>query len=186
MRVAFVIGHTPDSPGACASDYDICEHGYNEAVAQETAGQVEQAEAVVVRRDRPDDYYGLPFKLNDLGVDAAISLHANACETWGVSGSEVLHWHQSESGRDLADYLLAGIESALELPNRGLKGRQVGDRGGHLLSVTRMPTAICEPFFIDHQPDLRRAIERQDALASAYADAIDKWVGSRRKAEVVA
>jgi N-acetylmuramoyl-L-alanine amidase len=69
---------------------------------------------------------------------------------------------------------LKHLAGKLNLPNRGIKPKTTEDRGGTLLKYTNAPCIIAEPFFIDNDNDLDRALEDLDGLAKAYANAIDE------------
>lgn len=189
-KVALIIGHTPDEPGACNDRFGVCEYGFNEDLAQRIPERIQRANVELVTRDRPNDYQGLPHKVNATKADAAVSMHANSFrEPVGapeVGGTEVLFWHDSAKGETLARRLKERFLSALHLDDRGTKPRRMGERGAWLLGKTSMPCAICEPFFIDNDQNLRRAQSRKDRLACAYADGIDRWIYDMQDAGVMA
>lgn len=182
-KVALIIGHTPEAPGACNEDAGVCEYTFNEAVAQRIPEKVQRADVEFVFRGRPDDYEGLPTKVNATGADVAVSMHANAYEEpVGVDearGTQTMHWHTSTEGRALAERLQGQFLSALHLKDRGVRPRQTGERGAWILRETDMPCAMGEPFFIDANADYQRAQSRMGRLASAYAEAIDRWIFDR-------
>lgn len=179
-RCALVVGHKPASPGAAHEDGHPTEYEFNDDLAWRIVEAVSQAnsglEVVIVHR-QPGLYRQLPDKINVNEPDFIISLHCNAFRhpakpEYRASGSEVLHYHTSATGKKMADRLLVKLVDALELPNRGAKPRDVEQRGGYLLRYTRAPAVIAEPFFIDNEQDYGRAIERRVALIAAYAEAI--------------
>ena len=59
-------------------------------------------------------------------------------------------------GKQIAELFQENMLHILELPNRGVKGISVEDRGGNLLRYTNAPCVLIEPFFIDNNNDLRR------------------------------
>jgi len=172
-KVALIIGHTPSSPGACNNESGLCEYRFNAPLAADVQSLL-GVDSVIVERNT---YERLPADVNATGADIAVSMHANA-GPGPASGSEVLHWHSSTDGATLAACLQSQFLEALDLSDRGTKPRRFGDRGGHLLGRTSMPCVICEPFFIDNDTDLQRAIDRKQSLARAYATGIQQHLQS--------
>lgn len=177
FRLALVIGHTPDAPGACNRTHGICEYQFNAPLARSITTVLHgKVDVDLVYRDRPNDYRGLPGKINALHPNAIVSLHANGGPPT-ATGSEALYWHTSDNGRRLAAHLLQQFVLALDLRDRGVKPRgSMMDRGGHLLRHTKAPCVIAEPFFISNDFDLERALTRMSALTHAYADGIASYV----------
>lgn len=179
MRVGLIIGHKASSQGASSSEgrARLTEYKFNEELAHAIAKQfdsVPDITPVVVYRNT---YSELPNDINQLGVDFAISLHCNAFNT-EASGTEVLYYHSSERGKELAEILQACLVGVLALPDRGIKPKHSEDRGGYLLRETNMPCVIAEPFFIDNQIDLIAAGVRYEQLVQAYTTAILTFAGS--------
>lgn len=172
-KLAIIIGHTPESPGACNAPSGVCEFGFNQPLAHQLAAKLAgRVETAVVYRGRPNDYNNLPAKVNQTGADLALSLHANAFNT-RASGTEMLHWRGSVVGEEFARSLQRRVLNALGLKNRGVKPvSSRRNRGGHLLYYTRMPCVIAEPFFIDNNTDFAVASANQSALVDAYAEAV--------------
>jgi N-acetylmuramoyl-L-alanine amidase len=86
----------------------------------------------------------------------------------------VLYYHRSEKGKKMAEILLSHLVDHLKLAKRGIKQKTSEDRGGYLLRYTKAPCVIAEPFFIDNDDDLTRALEDIEGLAGTYAQAIDQ------------
>lgn len=178
MRIAIVIGHTPRSPGAVNKSYGVSEYQFNSPLAVAIQARLNQCghTAFLIYRDMPNDYQGLPDKVNAQNPEVIISLHANGAESQAATGTEMLYWESSTSGKALAEILQAGIHGALGLRDRGLKPiSSASERGGHLLYRTKAPCVICEPFFITSNMDYERAVDRKDKLISAYVEALMEW-----------
>ena len=173
MKAAIIIGHTPASPGATSRRGYVTEWNYNSFLAPLIEDRA-ASDCIIVERGLPNDYDGLPAKVNATGADFAIELHANAFNG-EASGTEMLYWHSSTKGKQLAEILQTEILRALGLRHRGIKPCRRADRGGYLLQKTRMPCVIAEPFFIDHDGDLEAATRGMCRLAEAYASAIDHY-----------
>lgn len=173
------IGHSKGAPGACGihDGKKVCEFGFNSRLAEMIREKVTQADiAIVSRDDKPSGYRTLPAKINALRPNFVVSLHANGDDGSGTArGTEALYWHGSSEGRKLAALLLGHHRAALGLPDRGLKPRTASQRGGSLLRDVVCPIAIGEPFFITHREDLRTGMAKVQALARAYAAAIDAF-----------
>ncbi len=167
---ALVIGHKKRSPGAVNENFGISEFDFNEDLALRIEKKVN---TVDVQRVYRRTYQELPDDINALNPDFIISLHCNAFNT-RASGTEVLYYHRSEKGKMMAEILLKHLVEHLKLPNRGPKPKTAEDRGGYLLRYTKAPCVIAEPFFIDNDEDLSRALEDKDGLAEAYAQAIEE------------
>ncbi len=165
-----VIGHKKSSPGAVNERAHITEFDFNDALSVMIEKRVISAK---IQRIYRRTYIELPDDINSLGPDFVVSLHCNAFNK-KASGTEVLFYHRSQRGRQMAEILLEKLTSCLHLPNRGIKPKTSEDRGGYLLRYTKAPAVISEPFFIDNDEDLETARANLDGLASAYASAIDE------------
>jgi N-acetylmuramoyl-L-alanine amidase len=167
---ALVIGHKKHSPGAVNASSNLSEFDFNEDLALRIEGKIQGTD---IQRIYRRTYKELPDDINALDPDFIVSLHCNAFNG-KVSGTEVLYYHKSEKGKDMAGILLNHLVEHLKLPDRGVKPRSAEDRGGYLLRYTNAPCVISEPFFIDNGKDLARVQEDMDGLVAAYAAAIDE------------
>lgn len=168
--VGLIIGHTPDEPGATNPEQQISEWHYNATLARMVASQLDNAQ--IIMRDRPNDWRGLPSKVNAASADFAVSMHLNAYKG-DAKGSEVLYWHTSRQGKALADLLQPTFTGMLGTKDRGTRPREKYDRGWRLLRETDMPIVIAEPFFVDDQ--LTEMQPKTAELAAAYVSAIDEY-----------
>ncbi len=167
---ALVIGHKKRSPGAENKKLRITEFDFNEDLAMRIEEKVRITE---IQRVYRRTYRELPGDINALGPDFVVSLHCNAFNG-KASGTEVLYYHRSSTGKKVAGILQAHLVDFLKLPDRGIKPKTAEDRGGYLLRYTVAPCVIAEPFFIDNDDDLARAMADKEGLARAYAEAIDE------------
>ncbi len=167
---ALVIGHKKSSPGAVNHASHLTEFEFNDHLSIMIEQKVKKAR---VQRVYRRTYRELPDDINALGPDFAVSLHCNAFNS-KASGTEVLYYHKSEPGRQMAMILLKALVSCLGLANRGVKPKTSEDRGGYLLRYVDAPVVISEPFFIDNDNDLAVARSNLEGLAQAYASAIDQ------------
>jgi len=163
MRIALIIGHKKSSPGACNRSYGICEFEFNEKLAHDIAsiGKFEDLH-IVYRRT----YSALPGDVNSLEPDVAVSLHCNAFNE-KATGSEVLFYHSSVKGKEIAKVFQRNVVRVLGLTDRGIKPKGTEDRGGYILRYTHAPCIIIEPFFIDNDRDLETVRDRYDDFVAA-------------------
>ena len=168
--LALVVGHRIDVPGAKNPKTPINEYMFNYHLAcgimHFNRLSYQLPIRMVIRRRSLEDVVRY---VNDLEARACISLHCNAFFGKGT-GSEVLYWHTSKIGKQIAEYLLDQIGLALQLKIRGAKPIQQGQRGSFLLRYTKCPCVIAEPFFIDNDQDLKVAYENYPKLIKAYLE----------------
>jgi len=165
---ALVIGHKKRSPGAMNAATGLTEFDFNEKLALLIE---EKVEAVQIQRVYRRTWETLPEDINAFNPHFIISLHCNAFNG-RASGSEVLFYHKSPVGKNIAGILQKRLVECLGLPDRGIKAKTAEDRGGLLLRGTHAPCVIAEPFFIDNDQDLTIAQANLNSLAEAYASAI--------------
>ena len=171
---ALVVGHRKSAKGAVSADGSVVEFDFNSELAKEIKKRVTKARVqIVFRTNTTDGLKKLPAKVNAAAPHFILSLHCNAFNK-KAKGTETLYFHTSSGGKKLARIVQKRLLSALELRNRGIREKKVGDRGAHLLKFTKAPCVICEPFFIDNDNDLAVALRRKKRLAAAYARAIDE------------
>lgn len=175
MKIALIVGHEKAKQGASNVNGET-EYSFNKKLAALIAPILlaNGHEPFVVYRDGTT-YSHLPKRVNQTQADVALSLHCNAFNTL-ASGSEVLHYVNSENSEKLATMIQDKVVQVLGLNDRGLRPVDVahqgrsGDRGGHLCKYTAMPCVIVEAFFIDNSNDLAIATENIQALAQAIAE----------------
>jgi N-acetylmuramoyl-L-alanine amidase len=166
------IGHTKKKPGAKNIKSGLTEFEFNNDLAIRIEKKVKKAK---IQRIYRKTYIGLPGQINALNPDFIIFLHCNAFNCT-ASGTEVLYWHKSTKGKKIAEILNRNLVSYLRLADRGIKPIDSDDRGSLILRKTKAPAAISEPFFIDNDIDLDRALEDLDSFAQVYANAIEEIV----------
>lgn len=178
--VAIVIGHHPDAPGAVLglAGRRVTEHALWSPFARELAYSLQGhgIEAVVVRRPNANPDEALLKRINATRAKCAIELHFNAYAEEGAHGTEMLHWHRSVAGRDLAELLCDRAVHALRTRRRGLVPVQAGDRGHTFLQGTTMPAVICEPSFGTNTSDAWKLLTGQARLMTAYRHALMEWL----------
>jgi N-acetylmuramoyl-L-alanine amidase len=181
MKIALIVGHTNDDPGACSPHLETCEYPYNKQLADRVGERLScDFEARVFLRSGGIGLVGVAHEVNDWGAALCLSLHFNAATNPRADGTEMLYWHTSSAGRKAANALLGRVAEALGTARRGLLPIDPVDRDGvwddrgQVLSMTTMPHVLCEPFFGSHEGDCGRAKELgAGGLAEAYAHAAE-------------
>jgi len=168
-KCALVIGHKKTSQGASNQASGLTEYLFNDSLAQDIENKVSGVE---IQRVYRRTYGTLPGDINALDPDFIVSLHCNAFNG-SAGGTEVLYYHRSVVGKFMAELLNTKLVNALGLNNRGIKPKTAEDRGGYLLVSTDAPCVIAEPFFIDNDSDLRKAMNKRKKLVKAYAVGIE-------------
>ena len=159
------IGHSKVSPGAVNATYKVSEFIFNNKLARDIQKFID------VRLFYRTSHQNLPSDLNSLKPKYIVSLHCNAFNT-RATGSEVLYYHTSKTGKRLAEIYLDHIVGCLGLPNRGVKPRTGTDRGGYQLKYTNAPCIIVEPFFIDNDADFEMVQSVMDEFIQANVRAL--------------
>lgn len=165
-----VIGHTKDSPGDINPAAGISEFEFNNGLVSLIEKKVKLTKIQKFYRRK---YETLPGDINAVNPDFIVSLHCNVynCRT---SGTDVLYYHKSTKGKQIAEILLKHLTDFLKLPNKGIIPKTVEDKGGYLLGYTKAPCIIAEPFFIDNDKDVEHVMKNLEGLADAYAGALDE------------
>ena len=168
-RIVFVIGHKVKSPGACNITNNICEFEFNKKLVNEIKATIDDhCEIKIVYRDR---YKDLPDKINVLNPDFVICFHCNAYNRKSF-GVETLFYYKSKKGKKMATIFQDNIVKALDLKDRGIKGKSSEEKGGYVLRYTEAPCILLELFFIDNDDDYRVVINNYTGLVGACADSI--------------
>jgi len=175
IKCALVIGHKKTSPGAYNKHYEKHEFCFNENLSKKIEEELYTSDkSLDVFRVYRRTYSSLPKDINELNPDFIISLHCNAFNRV-ASGSEVLFYHRSHTGKKYAKILQDKFIKFLELNDRGIVGKTSEDRGGYLLKNTNAPCIIAEPFFIDNDEDYKKVgITNYIKLIKAYCEAISE------------
>lgn len=180
MRVAVIIGHSESSQGATNKNYGVSEFEFNRKLAHDIEHSFhlfnKTDEIVVVYRETT--YQDLPIQVNELKPDLIVSLHCNAFDTH-ANGCEMLYYHKSEKGKEVARIFQNNIVRGFDNKDRGIKPKVSEDRGGYLLRYTNAPCIICEPFFIDNDDEYLQAEEYFDNgfLSTWFCASINEALG---------
>lgn len=172
MKLALAIGHGPKiDQGATNARFRISELEYNRGLASMIASYLTGSPVQCLIVDRVTERVQPVAQVNALNPDLCVELHCNAFDG-NASGTEMICYPGSTQGKRLAQFLQDAALSVLKLKDRGVKDPQAGGRGMALLRGTKCPAVIWEPFFIDNDIDLKVALDRKEALARAFAQAV--------------
>lgn len=173
-RICLIIGHGGNDYGAVNNNTKETEVGYNTDLVHKLKEMLDKKDYIVDVYNRGFNKLENVHYLNKIGYDIMISFHCNAFNG-KASGTEVLYWHSSKNGKNLAQNILDNIIEVFGLANRGLKPIDIGDRGAYLLGRTKPVTVLIEPFFIDNDNDLKIGKEKKNEYIEAVSKAIDTY-----------
>jgi len=185
-RIAIWVGHSDEDEGAESPRTHLSEFDYNSPVAKALAEHLKaQGIAVdVYRRDKWGQFNAMLAETNqrheDWGYDLGISLHLN-CYNTRASGTEVLFWHRSNNGRQLATQLLGPITELFDLPTRGIKPLKKYERAWFIVGKTKPVWCIIEGAFIDNPKDEMRLRMEQDNYDEAIVEGIIEYLRMKGK-----
>lgn len=173
-KIAIVIGHKPTSKGAYNKELNIWEYDLNKQEAYKLANILDERGIpnIIIHRKT---YKQLPAKINAHKPDYIISLHHNSFDE-NSTGTEVLYYHRSKTGKKMAEIILDKVVNTLGYKNRGIKPCTTEDRGGYLLKYTKAPCVIVEPCFMSNTQELQDFLSKQDEYVYALADAIEEII----------
>jgi len=173
MKIALCIGHNEEKQGAIGSE-GISEWDFNRAFVGELLEEIDNStHSFKVFHRLPFESYTkqmtkLHSELNDWDTELAISFHFNGSIDASVNGHEVLCC--SPNGATYANKLNDLFNNYLDNNNRGVKRREIDDRGGQFLCKGHYPCIMAEPFFGKYQYRYVKGGIRREALVQAYID----------------
>lgn len=153
-------GHNPQNPNAGAEAGGIREQDINYEVGIRLANLLNANPNFAARTSRtsPEEQLGnstatsLAARVNmanSWGANYFISLHCNASDIASASGSEAYAYRLASEAAYLGEYLLAGLNGATGLANRGV----FANTGLYVLRRTYMPAVLVELGFITNEYD---------------------------------
>lgn len=172
-KICVIIGHGGNDCGAVSQDRKISELVYNTEIANDLVELLEDNGYEAFTHNRGYSKTENTTLINSLNPDLIISLHCNSADTI-ATGTEAIHYPDSKNGKRFAELLSKNVSEALGLKNRGAKEPWHG-RGSGLLSRTKAPCVISEPFFIDNNEDLKAGLEKREEYMQAIVKSIDEY-----------
>lgn len=165
-KVAIVIGHNKDQPGAVRTSDGVSEYVWNSRLADLIVAQA-PTRYVVIRRTKGAGEISRAYDAVDAsGAVASVELHFNAAASTAATGTETLSSGSTRSLR-LANLMQAEMVAALGLKDRGVKVPGGKDRGYGSLHFGKPPAILIEPYFGSSAFDCLRADQQFAALAAA-------------------
>jgi len=167
MKIVIDPGHSgPVETGACAAGVQECDVVL--AIAKLLAEQrCEQGYEFLLTRSGDITTDELAFRAevaNTNRADVFISIHANSAENPAAHGTEVYHYPDSVSGKQLAACLQARLVEKLETADRGVKQANF-----QVLRETDCPAVLVEVAFISNDTDRQLLTSSAGQLAAAAA-----------------
>lgn len=180
-KLAIIIGHNRKNKGAYAKDpINEFEYDYNGDVAQHMVNLASAfgIEAKTFRRE-PANHYTAEIRtcyenVEAWNPEATVELHFNGAGG-KARGCEMLSSGSAKSVK-LARAFQSIVQEAFGNPNRGVKSRKRGERGGRSLHAIGPPAILTEPFFGDHPADASKADQiGKRGLAELYLRAAQAY-----------
>lgn len=180
MKLAIIVGHEKDRPGAMGvAPISQSEYAYNLGVASDVYRIAREAglQACIFLKDNmtPEKVgqYVAEWASDDSAC--AIELHFNACNGKYV-GTETLYAKEAYAG--FAMTVQRHVCSALDRPdkeNRGIKPLSKDDRGHRNLESMTIPAVIVEPGFGDNALDAKRLMNKKFQYSVSLVQAVEEY-----------
>lgn len=179
MKIALVVGHRQNSPGAYGNAGQSEFEFYREFLDELLPELTERHEYKIFLR--ADDLSGYTERMKHLhkridswGADASISFHFNASAKQYVNGHEILYC--SENGRKLAAKLDELFDLYLNNRDRNIKKRTLKERGGGFLCRGKSTCILIEPFFASHQDKYMNGLYGRNQLKKSLVEFMEYLV----------
>lgn len=176
-------GHNPRNPNAGAEGNGLREQDIVYEIGIRLAAILRNAGFDVrLSRPTPSTQLGLSNasslsarvnEANSWGADYFISLHTNAATSTTASGSEAYVYRKSGVAFSLAENILAQLNIATGLRNRGVFARPTL----YVLKKTKMPSVLVELGFITNPGDARLMDTSPELFARGIANGIYAELG---------
>lgn len=175
MKIAVVIGHEPEAPGAFSQYLGKTEYDYNTEVAKHLPSEID-----VYTRPKGGGYKSkmkaLAEKMYAGNYNLVLSLHFNAFNNL-ANGTEALIYRKNERSRRFAELYCRNITKTYGTKDRGVKELSVpSDRGYWFVFFQEGDAIILEPFFGDNEEAKRFADPAK--LACVIETTINDYISS--------
>lgn len=181
-RIYIDQGHNPQNPNAGAEGNGYREQDLVYTIGVETAELLRAAgQEVRLSRPTPETQLGtsnassLAQRVNDAnswGADLFVSLHANASEIAGASGSEAYVFRKGGPAEELAEDILENLSDVTGLEDRGVFQRPTL----YVLRRTQMPATLIELGFITNPGDSALMAQEPQLFAEGVSDGILEYL----------
>lgn len=177
-------GHNPENPNAGAEGNGLQEQTITYRIGQELADLLRADPDFEVRLSRPtpttslgtSNSTSLRARVDDAnawGADYFISLHTNASENTGASGSEGFAFNRDSTAFSFGRTVLEQMTRVTGLRNRGMSVRT----NLYVLRRTRMPAILLELGFITNPGDAALMSENPELFAQGIYNGILAYLG---------
>ena len=166
--VCVIVGHSSKRQGAVNKETELTEWRYNYGLAHLLMGwaleELDEMDMRIIHRGSEDsgsyELMEMISVINGHDPKIIISLHTNAFDETR-QGHTVLHYKGSVGGEAMAKIFMAKINTALGNTDRAIRATD----NIAILSQTRAPAVILEPFYIDNDIDCDLAVQKKRVLA---------------------
>lgn len=177
-------GHNPQNPNAGAEGNGYREQDLTYEIGARLAGLLNANPDFEARlsRNSPDEILGestaqsLSARVNAANswdADYFISIHANASDIPGASGTEALVYSLGSPAYTLAGDITEGISDATGFPDRGVSARPTL----YVLRKTKMPAVLVETGFITNASEADVLANSPGLVAQGIYNGILKYFG---------
>ena len=150
-KVMVVIGHDFNSKGCYNEKLDVHEYDFCMNVATTLFAEEVWDDIDLLLKSRNKFYRDLAGEINSSNPDYVIELHLNSVDNKKVQGSEHLYCYGSTRGKKMADIFQKHCLKEFGFKDRGNDARVNGENGYPILSKTKAPCIIAEPFFLSDE-----------------------------------
>jgi N-acetylmuramoyl-L-alanine amidase len=183
---ALVVGHSAGKKGSVSAG--ISEWDFNLKVALEANtflnNELKRTSMIFLRNDRHYEHamMDLVDQINAVKPKCIVSLHYNALGTnTRADGCTSLYFPGSKEGERLASSMCSAFENVVGLRNRGPRAtmKSLGSYVQlYILTQTKAPATIIEPFFGTNREDRQKAIKARNNgdYSFAVAKGIHEWL----------
>lgn len=150
-KVMVVIGHDFNSKGCYNEKLNVHEYDFCMKVATTLFAEEVWDDIDLLLKSRNRFYKDLADEINSSNPDYVVELHLNSVDNKKVQGTEHLYCYGSERGKKIADIFQKHCVKEFGFRDRGLNGIVKGENGYPILSKTKAPCIIAEPFFLSDE-----------------------------------
>ena len=172
-KVMIVIGHDFNSKGCHNENLNVHEYDFCMKVATTLFAEEVWDDVDLLLKSRNRFYKDLADEINSSNPDYVIELHLNSVDNKKVQGTEHLYCHGSTRGEKMANILQKHCLAEFGYRDRGIDARVKGENGYPILSKTKAPCVIAEPFFLS---DVNIKQEDLEELTRKYITYLKKSI----------
>jgi N-acetylmuramoyl-L-alanine amidase len=155
-KVAIIIGHTSENPGAWSEHFQKHEYSFHLDLVPALADTFDIFIHDAHIRSYSDRMRHTAARINEKTQYKIIyALHFNAFNK-KAHGAEALYYHTNDYGKDIANNFIMQVHERMNIRPRSAKPLyNPNDRGFWEIASPRDTVVLLEPFFGDNQDDCR-------------------------------